>query len=261
MTMDQRLTDAARTVADGVVVPEVNLEAVRSAARTNRRRRVAIAVTVVVAAIVVAGTAIISGRDVSAPQPAPPVPSEKVEAINTRGWDTYTSDLYDLDVGHPPDWLETPASRKWRLEEDGGDRLSPAHEAFRSPQGDVRVSVWTAPLDPKTRQETTEFLQTWVEDYCEATGNAPCTGIADRAVELCLEKRDCHPGLLVPFKDDVQAFFSGGMYDADAMTVVAVWCSESDSSVVTYGGAQRLLEGFLSTMKVWPASTPVWDRR
>ena len=66
---------------------------------------------------------------------------------------------------------------------------------------------------------------------------------------------------LVPFKDDVQAFFSGGIYDADAMTVVAVWRGETDSSVEPYGGSRRLLEGFLSTMQVWPASTTRSERR
>ena len=148
-----------------------------------------------------------------------------------------------------------PATRKWRLDMDGTDFLSPAHEAFRSPEGDVRVSVWAAPLDRSTREETSAYLQAWIEDYCEATENFPCTGIDDRAVELCLEKRDCHPGLLVPFENDNQAFFSGGIYAADAMTIVAVWRPESDASVVPYGGAQRLLEAFLSTMEVWPAKS------
>ena len=58
----------------------------------------------------------------------------------------------------------------------------------------------------------------------------------------------------------MQAFFSAGIYDADAMTVVAVWRGESDSAVSPYGGAQRLLEAFLSTMEVWPASTPYEER-
>jgi hypothetical protein len=65
----------------------------------------------------------------------------------------------------------------------------------------------------------------------------------------------------VPFQDDVQAFFSGGIYDGDTMTVVAVWRGERDRSVARYGGAQRLLEAFLSTMQVWPASTPLSERR
>jgi hypothetical protein len=193
------------------------------------------------------------------PEPSPAVAA--VEAIDTRSWTTYRSDLYHLEVGHPADWTETPAAREWRLDTDGKNFLSPAHDAFRSRKGDVRVSVWAAPLDPKTRQETTAYIETWVEDYCEASGNTPCTGIGDRATQLCLEKWDCHPGLLVPFRDDVQAFFSGGIYDADAMTIVAVWRGESAPSVARYGGARRLLEGFLSTMQVWPASTPRSDRR
>jgi hypothetical protein len=104
-------------------------------------------------------------------------------------------------------------------------------------------------------------LLAWVGGYCEASGiSSPCTGVEDRAVELCLEARDCHPGVLVPFESQVQAFFSGGIYNGDAMTVVSVWRGESDPSVAQYGGAQRLLEGFLSTMLVWPASTPFEER-
>jgi len=100
----------------------------------------------------------------------------------------------------------------------------------------------------------------WVEDYCQRSGNAPCDGIADRAIELCLERRDCHPGLLVPFENDVQAFFTGGIYSPTAMTIVAVWQSESAPAVAPYGGAQQLLESFLATMEVWPASTPFSER-
>jgi hypothetical protein len=116
------------------------------------------------------------------------------------------------------------------------------------------------PLDPGTGIESIGDIAAWVEEYCEASSNTPCTGIEDRAVELCLEKWDCHPGLLVPFENDVQAFFSGGIYDAGAMTVVAVWHGQSAPAVAPFGGSQRLLEAFLSTMAVWPASTPRDER-
>ena len=166
-------------------------------------------------------------------------------------------------MGHPADWTVFPAIRRWSFETDVADPLSAAQEVFMppSPAPDVRVSVWSAPLDPGTRIESTADIEAWVEDYCRASRNTPCTGIDERAVELCLEKWDCHPGLLVPFKEDVQAFFSGGIYDAEAMTVVAVWRPEDGPSVTRYGGSQRLLEAFLSTMQVWPASTPVDERR
>ena len=58
---------------------------------------------------------------------------------------------------------------------------------------------------------------------------------------MCLERRDCHAALLVPFKDSVQAFFSAGIYAADAMTVVAVWRGESDPEVAP--GTPAVLSG------------------
>jgi hypothetical protein len=75
---------------------------------------------------------------------------------------------------------------------------------------------------PGTTTESIAAIEGWIEACCEASGNTPCTGIHDRAVPLCLERRDCHPGVLVPFAHDVQAFFTGGIYDANVMTVVAV---------------------------------------
>ena len=72
------------------------------------------------------------------------------------------------------------------------------------------------------------------------------------AVRMCLERRDCHPGLMVPFEQDVRACFTLGSRGSD-LVVVAIWRPESDLNVVRYGGAQRLLEAFLSTMNVWPA--------
>ena len=73
MTLDQRLTQAVRHVGDGVVVPEVDLVAVRARAHSRRRRVVALTVTAALAAIAVAGTALVGGRDVSAPEQVPPV--------------------------------------------------------------------------------------------------------------------------------------------------------------------------------------------
>jgi hypothetical protein len=79
-----------------------------------------------------------------------------------------------------------------------------------------------------------------------------CADIQNRAVPLCNEKRDCHPGTLVPFEEDVQAFLTGGNYQKQ-MVVVAVWRPESHSSVAEYGGSRALLEAFLSTMGVCTA--------
>jgi len=133
-------------------------------------------------------------------------------------------------------------------------------ERFIAPDGNVGVSARSVPLAPGTAVADRPGLEAWVETYCPETGNAPCSGIHERAVPLCLERRDCHPGVMVPFDDDVQAFFTAGIYDADKMNVVAVWSGESQPGVAPYGGAHRLLEAFLSTMSVWPESVPFEER-
>jgi hypothetical protein len=270
MTFDQRLAQAVRHVGDGVVVPEVDVDAVRARARVNRRRTAALVAGVAVVAVVSAGAAVVTVRDTSSSlPPAGPVPTSVSESpssspqppLTTGSWEVYESTQYDFTIGRPPDWTEEPATRDWIWELDVLNHLSPAQDAFLSADGHVRVSVWDAPLDASTRQESVDYLVEWVENYCEESANSPCTGIADRAVELCLEKWDCHPGLLVPFDNDVQAFFSGGIYAQDAMTVVAVWRRESSKHTAEYGGSRRLLEAFLSTMEVWPGSTPRSQRR
>jgi hypothetical protein len=137
------------------------------------------------------------------------------------------------------------------METDAANFRSTAQEAFVNPAASIRVSAWTTDTGlGKVIDDPAEILA-WVEDYCAASRNTPCTGIADRAVPMCVEKRDCHPALLVPFADDVQAFVPG--LDDGEITVVAVWRRDSDPSVALYGGGRKLLEAFLSTMDVWPA--------
>jgi hypothetical protein len=191
---------------------------------------------------------------------SPPSPSPSPErAVVSAGWSNYTSSQYPYSVGHPAAWTVTPANRAWTFEADTGAALTdtPGADHFTSDDLDVRVSAWFVPFDSGTTLDSVEAnLAAWVEDYCRRTGNTPCTGIADRAVPMCLERRDCHAALLVPFKDDVQAFFAGGIYDSTAMTVVAVWRGESAPATARYGGSQRLLEAFLSTMQVYPNPNP-----
>jgi hypothetical protein len=270
MTLDQRLARAVHHVADGVVVPELDPDAIRARARKNRRQTVAWVAAAAVVTLLVAGTTVVAGREASSPlPPAGPVSPSTSEPpstssqppLETGSWKPYESTTYDFNLARPPSWTELPASREWTWERDPRNHLSSSHEAFTSADGHVRVSVWNAPLEASTREESTDYLVEWIENYCEQSGNSPCSGIADRAVELCLEKRDCHPGLLVPFENDVQAFFSGGIYAQDAMTVVAVWRPESSRFVASYGGSQRLLEAFLSTMEVWPSRLPMSERR
>ena len=252
-------------------------EAASAKAQTRRRTGIALGCAVAAMVAVVASGVANLGQDRSADMgpidTSSPnsTPSTAMFGFFEMGpWTPYTSERYLSQfgalVGHPPDWTVVPATRDWSFDADAADPLSPAHESFVDPTGDIRVSVWEVPLDVCLRvsgmcKESTNYLPAWVHDYCEASGiSTPCAGIEDRAVELCLEKMDCHPGVLVPFESEVQAFFRGGIYNQGAMTVVTVWRGESDPSVARYGGAQRLLEGFLSTMQVWPASTPRAER-
>jgi len=175
-------------------------------------------------------------------------------------WTTYHSDRYGFDIGQPPGWTVRPADRRWTFAADATTWLSTAEEALLSPAGDIRVAAWSVALDPGKTLESTADIEAWVEAYCQKSNNTPCTGIHERAVPLCLERRDCHPGLLVPFKDDVQAFFTAGIYNADEMIVVTIGRGESHPTVMPYGGAQRLLEAFLSTMEVWPESVRFEER-
>jgi len=175
--------------------------------------------------------------------------SSTASPIDTTTWTTFSSDRYGFTIGHPSDWTVLPADHDWTLAADADQWPSTGFESFLSPTGDVGVSAWSVAADPGTTIEETADVEAWVEQYCEQTNIRPCTGIDDRAVQLCNEWRDCHPGLLVPFESDVQAFFTGGNYQ-DVMVVVAVWRPETHPTVAQYGGSRRLLEAFLSTMDV-----------
>jgi hypothetical protein len=196
----------------------------------------------------------------AAPSPtASPAPTAAVVAasLDPTGWPTYTSARYAFTIGHPADWTELPSTRAWSFELDS-DQFAPRSagaEHFTSADGQVRVSVWTVPLEAGQVIESWGDVEAWVGDYCERTGIAGCTAIHDRVVPLCIEKRDCHPALLVPFIDHVQAFGTGGVLP-EGMLVIAVWRGESDPAVAPYGGSQHLLQAFLSTLNVWPPFYP-----
>jgi len=269
MELEERVASAIRAQTDLLTPTTPDVAVIRASAKTQGRRRTAIVVACAAAAVVAvfasgvttdAGSKRSDSEPIGPPSPSPTA-STATEPIDTSTWTTYTSDRYDLEVGHPPDWTVVPATRNWGPDSAQDGMSSAALESFDDPSGEVRVSVWQIPLEPIQRMESTAHIAAWAGDYCKATGTNPCNRIEERAVELCLEKRDCHPGLLVPFEDDVQAFITGGIYDDDAMTVVAVWRGVTDSNVTHFGGPQRLLEAFLSTMEVWPKSTPMEERR
>ncbi len=155
--------------------------------------------------------------------------------------DGYTSAQYGFTIVPPDGWRYEAADRAWVWESDvrtlEWNRQS--HETFSSPgDGDVVVSAWGVPLTPGTAVGSRADLKAWVEEYRESSGESPCAGMADRAVELCVEGSGCSVGLLGRVAGTTYAFFAGGTSGSDTMTVVAVWRSETDASVAPYGGAR-----------------------
>jgi len=198
----------------------------------------------------------------STPTPAPtstpsPTPTSAFSgAIDTTGWATYTSKQYGFTIGHPTDWTVIPATRKWAFgtDTDAGLPTSPGADHFTSPDGNVRVSAWTVALTPAAagRIQSLVDLESWVAAYCQRLGGTSCSGIAQHAVPMCLGQQACHLAVVIPNDYDIDAFFIGG---GRPMTVVAIWRGETDPYVASYGGAQRLLDAFLSTTGVVPFHT------
>jgi hypothetical protein len=86
MTLDERLADAARRIADGLTPPEVDLEGVRKRARAQHRRTVSLTVAAAVVVVLVAATAIGLGRPTAAPlPPVGPLPSDGSTEVGLGG--------------------------------------------------------------------------------------------------------------------------------------------------------------------------------
>lgn len=183
-------------------------------------------------------------------------PTSSPSLSGTSSWVTYQSCRYDFSIGYPADWTVNPSDHDWTLAGDGMNAVSSGYESFINPEGHVRVSAWNVPRElaegnmwDNSQEVSWRNVEAWAQAYCEGTTSTPCTGIGSRALPLCLERWDCHPALLVPFTDDVQAFFTNGGEGAP-MTIVAVWRGPSDYNVALYGRSQSLLEAFISTMGV-----------
>jgi len=169
---------------------------------------------------------------------ASPSPSPSSALLDTSSWPTYESARYGFSIGRPADWTERPAERDWTVATDAADWLSAAQESFIAAAGDVRLSAWSVAVEPGTS------AQAWIQSYCVAAA-APgqdCSGYQDGAVPVSI---DGHPGVLITKSGFDHPVF---VLNGERMYVVIAWREESDSSVMPYGGARRLVESFLSTM-------------
>lgn len=174
--------------------------------------------------------------------PASPSPSPSTSLLDPSSWTTYTSSRYGFSIAHPADWTEVPADHDWALPADA-DWLNTAAESFKAPGEAVRVSVWSVSIHPAELLDRPTL--TWIANaYCPLN-TTPCDRLESRTVAVTM---DGHPGSLVQFADDTQAFI---LVD-DRMYVVAVWERDSDPRTAPYGGAQHLLKDILSTMRLLP---------
>lgn len=199
----------------------------------------------IVAVLGVAGLAYLNGMPrAGTPSPEPtvvpsasPTPAASASAVETGDWVGYRSDRYGFSVRLPVDWVLTPAAHDWAFPADV-DWRSPAAEQFVGPN--LRISAWSVAVEPGTSAEA------WIDAYCRAS-TAPCTGIEDRAGTASLAG---HPGIVVPFATDTQAFF---LFD-DRMYVLAAWRADHHAQ----------LEAVISTVKLLPEGpapsldTPSW---
>jgi hypothetical protein len=170
-----------------------------------------------------------------------PVPSPSPNPLDTTTWATYVSERYGFSIAHPADWTEEPADHDWTLAKDAvWPNTATEHFALSIENQGVGVSAWSVAVDSGTS------VDSWLQAYCPKN-TGPCTGIQNRAVAATLDE---HGGSLVRFDGDVQAFFlvDGRIY------AIACWRAEEDPSVMKYSGSRRLVEAFLSTMRLLPGS-------
>ena len=176
----------------------------------------------------------------STPPSAVPSPSPSASAgvaLDTATWQPYTSARYGFSIGHPADWAEVPSERAW-TQADDADWLNTAVESFTAPGETIRASAWSEPVKPGTS------LDSWIQSYC-TVNTSPCTDIASRSQAVTM---DADPGVLVQFAGDTQAFFLVG----DRVYAIVVWEDDADPRTGPYGGAVRLLKGYLSTVRLLP---------
>lgn len=172
------------------------------------------------------------------------VPTPTLGPIDTTGWVPYTSPRYGFTIKHPSDWTEVPADRDWTFERDIETWLSTATESFYTERfGDgVKVSAWAVRVAPGTTAEA------WIKSWCDGTNTLPCVGLPGRSHPVT--SADGHSGVFTQQTDTIAAFVVD-----ETVYALAIWRGEDDPSVTPYGGATRLLEGFITTLQV-PAEPP-----
>jgi hypothetical protein len=167
-------------------------------------------------------------------------PSTVSGPLDTSTWATYTSTRYGFTIGRPADWSLIPSAHLWAFPADTTCCPPPGTETFLSPFGDVGVSVWSVALPKGTTADA------WIPTYCaKMDPDSPCSALQSSTVPASMGGQ---AGRLVQFKSDTQAFIPVG----GKLYIVACWRAENEPSVAPFGGAKRLVEAYLSTMRLLP---------
>lgn len=181
-----------------------------------------------------------------APTASPsPSPSPSTALLDPSTWTIYTSSRYGFSIAHPADWTEVPADHDWTLAADVDWLTNGAEAFFTTVDEGVRMTAWSVATEPGTT------VDAWLQAYCPLTmvntGDVAeqCATIIGKAAAATM---DGHAGLLVVFPTDTQGFF----LVEDRLYIVAIWRPETDPSVVRYSGTRRLVETFISTMRLLP---------
>jgi hypothetical protein len=200
----------------------------------------AVAPSTVASPPVTPSTAAASAAPSAVPPPSPSG-SAATGPLDTSSWQTYTSTRYGFTIGHPADWVVRPSRHDYVFPADAKICCPPpATENIHTPIDDVGMSIWSVALAAGTTADA------WIRAYCQVEdAESPCTALQGSTVPASM---DGHAGRLVLFKGDTQAFIPVG----DRMYVVACWRPENDPSVAPFGGARRLVEAYLSTMRLLP---------
>jgi hypothetical protein len=211
-----------------------------------------LAAVVVVAIVAIGGAFYLLGPNrggVGGPVPTPTLPpsaepsptavaSPTLGPIDTATWTTYTSTRYGFSIGRPAGWtVKQRSDHAWTLAADF-DWQTKASEGFTPADTSIYVTAWSVAVPAGMSADA------WIQVYCLTGATSPCTGLQAVSSPVTM---DGHPGVLIRTNDTEAFTLVGGR-----MYVVALWESFDDPAGAPYGGNDRLLKGFLSTMHLLP---------
>lgn len=170
---------------------------------------------------------------------ASPSTTSPIDPNDPSAWLPFVSERYGFSLAYPADWEAHHASGEWVFPEDTAWPDGVEHGDWfylDGPDGSVAASAWSVVLPSGTSADE------WFDDYC-AIEVTPCE-TTDQKSPASL---DGHAGWFVAGSDP-QAYFGIG----DRIYLLVIWQPEDNAALTPYGGGRRLVESFVSTMRLSP---------